>query len=44
MVEYYLWIDSTNTGTVATIKNRNMFYNILATEEFKAAINFQEQE
>lgn len=42
--EYYLWIDSTNTGTVATIKNRNMFYNILATEEFKAAINFQEQE
>ncbi|MFJ7730854.1 hypothetical protein ACIQXF_03080 [Lysinibacillus sp. NPDC097231] len=41
--EYYLWIDNTITGTIANVKSRNMFYNILATEEFKEAINFQEQ-
>lgn|GEM_PF-849565 len=41
--EYYLWIDNTITGTIANVNNRNMFYNILATEEFKEAINYQEQ-
>lgn len=40
--EYYLWIDTTNTGTIANVNNRNMFYNILATEEFKESINHQE--
>ena len=38
--EYYLWIDSTSTGTIANIKSRNMFYNIYTSEEFKEIINF----
>ncbi|WP_374966641.1 hypothetical protein [Lysinibacillus sp. RS5] len=41
--EYYLWIDNTITGTIANVNSRNMFYNILASEEFKEAINYQEQ-
>lgn len=41
--EYYLWIDNTFTGTIANVNSRNMFYNIYTTEEFKEAINFQEQ-
>lgn len=41
--EYYLWIDNTNTGTIANVKSRNMFYNILATDEFKEAIHFEGQ-
>ncbi|KOP70246.1 hypothetical protein AMS59_20700 [Lysinibacillus sp. FJAT-14745] len=41
--EYYLWIDNTITGTIANVNSRNMFYNILATEEFKKAIHYQEQ-
>ncbi|MGE7673143.1 hypothetical protein ACQKMV_06090 [Lysinibacillus sp. NPDC094403] len=41
--EYYLWIDHTITGTIANVNSRNMFYNILATEEFKEAIHYQEQ-
>jgi hypothetical protein len=41
--EYYLWIDHTITGTIANVNSRNMFYNIRATEEFKEAINYQEQ-
>ncbi|MFJ7738400.1 hypothetical protein ACIQ2D_18960 [Lysinibacillus sp. NPDC097287] len=41
--EYYLWINHTITGTIANVNSRNMFYNILATEEFKEAINYQEQ-
>lgn len=40
--EYYLWIDTTITGTIANVNNRNMFYNILTTEEFKESINHQE--
>lgn len=39
--EYYLWVNSTNTGTIANIKSRNMFYNIYTNEEFKEIINFQ---
>jgi len=39
--EYYLWIDQTNTGTIANVNSRNMFYNILADDKFKAAINYQ---
>ncbi|MFJ5766371.1 hypothetical protein ACIP9C_13550 [Lysinibacillus sp. NPDC093210] len=38
--EYYLWIDQTKTGTIANVNSRNMFYNILATDEFKEAINY----
>ncbi|MDM5248434.1 hypothetical protein [Lysinibacillus sp. G4S2] len=41
--EYYLWIDNTITGTIANVNSRNMFYNILASEEFKEAINYQGQ-
>lgn len=41
--EFYLWIDNTITGTIANVNSRNMFYNILATDEFKKAINYQEQ-
>ncbi|WP_369436070.1 hypothetical protein [Lysinibacillus fusiformis] len=41
--EYYLWIDHTKTGTIANVNSRNMFYNILATEKFKEAINYQGQ-
>ncbi|MFJ7666607.1 hypothetical protein ACIQXI_05835 [Lysinibacillus sp. NPDC097195] len=41
--EYYLWIDQTNTGTIADVTNRNMFYNILATDQFKEAIHYQIQ-
>ncbi|MGK4115410.1 hypothetical protein AB0Y38_03890 [Lysinibacillus capsici] len=41
--EYYLWIDNTITGTIANVNSRNMFYNILATDEFKEAINYREQ-
>ncbi|MGE8035484.1 hypothetical protein B1B04_16845 [Lysinibacillus sp. KCTC 33748] len=41
--EYYLWIDNTFTGTIANVNSRNMFYNIYTTEEFKEAINYQEQ-
>lgn len=42
--EYYLWIDNTFTGTIANVNSRNMFYNIYTTEEFKEAINYQEQQ
>ncbi|MEQ6353153.1 hypothetical protein ABNX05_00815 [Lysinibacillus sp. M3] len=42
--EYYLWIDNTYTGTIANVNSRNMFYNIYTTEEFKKAINYQEQQ
>ncbi|MFJ7647156.1 hypothetical protein ACIQ1H_06385 [Lysinibacillus sp. NPDC097279] len=38
--EYYLWIDQTVTGTIANVNERNMFYNILATDEFKEAIHY----
>ncbi len=38
--EYYLWIDQTVTGTIANVNKRNMFYNILATDEFKEAIHY----
>jgi hypothetical protein len=38
--EYYLWIDQTKTGTIANVNSKNMFYNILATDEFKEAINY----
>lgn len=38
--EYYLWIDQTVTGTIANVNERNMFYNILATDEFKDAIHY----
>jgi len=41
--EYYLWIDHTVTGTIANVNNRNIFYNILATDEFKEAIKYREQ-
>nr|WP_284705847.1 hypothetical protein [Lysinibacillus sp. OL1_EC] len=41
--EYYLWIDNTITGTIANVNSKNMFYNILATDEFKEAINYREQ-
>lgn len=41
--EYYLWIDNTNTGTIANVKSRNISYNILATDEFKEAIHFEGQ-
>lgn len=40
--EYYLWIDQTNTGTIANVNSRNMFYNILANDQFKEAIHFPE--
>jgi hypothetical protein len=33
--EYYLWIDNTVTATIANVNSRNIFYNILATDEFK---------
>lgn len=33
--EYYLWIDKTVIVTIANVNSRNMFYNILATDEFK---------
>lgn len=39
--EYYLWIDQTNTGTIANVNSRNMFYNILTNDKFKEAINYQ---
>lgn len=42
--EYYLWIDNTYTGTIANVNSRNMFYNIYTNEEFKEAINYQEQQ
>lgn len=38
--EYYLWIDQTVTGTIANVNERNMIYNILATDEFKEAIHY----
>lgn len=41
--EYYLWVDNTNTGTIANVKSRNVFYNILTTDEFKEAIHFEGQ-
>ncbi|MDI7741206.1 hypothetical protein QMK38_04250 [Lysinibacillus fusiformis] len=41
--EYYLWIDHTETGTIAKVENRSLFYNISTSEEFKEIINFQGQ-
>ncbi|MFC7686427.1 hypothetical protein [Ureibacillus sp. GCM10028918] len=41
--QYYLWVDATETGTIATIEDRSFFYNIGTSEEFKEIINFQGQ-